>query len=306
MRIRRSGYTMLEMIMSLAAATALLAGMGSSIFIANQVFDGKSASVARSKAADVQADMLNDLRHATSFTARSSTAATFSVPDRDGDGKGETISYSWAGAPDYRLRYSLNNGNPITLLDDVRDFRLNFYTRSLVGASYNPPTMNFNAWGDRWRTSGTFGYTTHFLLTTQQANQLLATRVPLSEAGKVKSISAYFQFGLFGGSTKARAAVYAVDGTGLPSTRLVQSSVLTISSSGWTTFDLAPTSLAAGNYYLALSYDSSQASLPFNLLGGNSVFATGNATLSNGFPATWSGGSSNGVQISIYATYDIE
>ena len=39
--------------------------------------------------------MTRDLRLALSFSERTPTAVTFTVPDRDGDGDTETIRYAW-------------------------------------------------------------------------------------------------------------------------------------------------------------------------------------------------------------------
>ena len=41
--------------------------------------------------------MLADLQLATGFTERTTKAATFTVPDRDGDSKPETLRYAWSG-----------------------------------------------------------------------------------------------------------------------------------------------------------------------------------------------------------------
>jgi hypothetical protein len=67
---------------------------------------------------------VTDLQTAKSFTERTATAVTFTVPDRDGDNIDETIRYAWAGTPGDPLTYQLNGGTATTLADDVQQFNL--------------------------------------------------------------------------------------------------------------------------------------------------------------------------------------
>jgi type II secretory pathway pseudopilin PulG len=127
---RRSGYTLIELVASMLAATALIAGLASAMLISSAAFNADNGSSAqRALAADVQADLMADLQHAISFSERTANAVTFTVPDRTGDSSPETIRYAWSGTPGDPLTYAFNGGTAVTLTDNVYKFDLTYLTR---------------------------------------------------------------------------------------------------------------------------------------------------------------------------------
>lgn len=71
----------------MGSATVLMVGMASTLVIASKAFDDSNSVVSQKvSTAEVQADMLGDLRLATGFSELTATAVTFTVPDRDGGG----------------------------------------------------------------------------------------------------------------------------------------------------------------------------------------------------------------------------
>ena len=135
----RSGYTLVEMLVSLASSTILIAGMGGSIFIASLAFDETASQpsqvLAASKAADA---IMYEARYATRFYERTSNAVTFGIPDENGDGSEEIIRYAWSGVPGDPLTMELNGSTPSVLLAGVRNLDLRFMTRT-VTAPPPPP-----------------------------------------------------------------------------------------------------------------------------------------------------------------------
>ncbi len=129
----RRGYSLVEMIVASASAAVLLGGMASSIYIASQAFrqDGGSGTE-RMKTAAVLSQLNADLSQAISFTELTAGAATFTVPDRDGDRRPETIRYAWSGTPGEPLTYAYNDLAPGTLADDVQSFNLLVFTRTMT------------------------------------------------------------------------------------------------------------------------------------------------------------------------------
>ena len=127
----RAGYTLIEMIVSMSAASVLMAGMGSAVFLSSQAFNATETPAARRvDAAQVQKQILDDLRYASSFSERSASAVTFVVPDRTGDGLPDTLRYAWTGAGN-PLTFALNGGTAQTLIPSVENFSLNFQTQTL-------------------------------------------------------------------------------------------------------------------------------------------------------------------------------
>ena len=132
LRLPRAGYTLIELLASLTAATVLLLGMASSVFLSTSAFRASDRPAARRvSAAEAQRQMLNDLRYARCFSERTPNAVTFTVPDRTGDGRPDTIRYAWSGMAGAPLTYSLNGSTPTNLADAVDSFALSFRTQML-------------------------------------------------------------------------------------------------------------------------------------------------------------------------------
>lgn len=130
---RRTGYTLIEMIVSLGAASVLMTGLGSAVFLSTQAFNATDTSDARRvSAAEIQRQVLNDLRYARTILVRGSDRVTFTVPDRTGDGRPDTIAYDWSGGAGSSLTYSLNGATPVALADSVENFTLTYRTQTLV------------------------------------------------------------------------------------------------------------------------------------------------------------------------------
>ncbi len=146
-RLRR-GYSLLELIVGMMSATLLMAGLASSLFISSRALDGSPAAYVRSRAAEVQAEMLSDLSEATSFSNRGADSVTFTVPDRDGDDDEETIAYSWDSGTN-ELSCSYNGSPDSTLLEDVTSFQLSYASRSMAAGVELTP-FDPNDWGERW------------------------------------------------------------------------------------------------------------------------------------------------------------
>ncbi len=139
------GFSLIELMVSLAAAVVLMAGMASAVAVSTRSLAlSDTGNNARALSADVQRDLLADLQRATGFTERTTTAATFTVPDRTGDGRPETLRYAWSGTPGTPLTLQMNGGTVQNIAEDVRDFALAYRTQTLVAPvvpDESPPTI---------------------------------------------------------------------------------------------------------------------------------------------------------------------
>lgn len=129
--------------MAAAAASLLMGGLSSALLIAGKtmIADGPASSDSN-RAGLVLGQISQDMRQALRFSERTATAATFAVPDRTGDGKPETIRYSWSNVVGEPLLYQYNGGTAVSVLDDVRQFRLSGLTRAIPGAALDMPTAS--------------------------------------------------------------------------------------------------------------------------------------------------------------------
>lgn len=122
----REGHTLLEILVAIAPASVLLAGLASALYLANRMMDAPAAVRAVLSAEHAARRLTEDLREATFFTERTAMAVTFAVPDRDGDGREELIRYWWSGTPGDPLQSAVNGGVAVVVAQDVRQFRLDY------------------------------------------------------------------------------------------------------------------------------------------------------------------------------------
>ena len=123
----RPGYTLIELVLAMAITGILLTGMSASIVIASRaISEGYDVVGLALRTSDSLGELNSDLSTAEDFLDRTSSAVTFTVPDRDGDGVSETMKYWWTGESDGRLMRQVNYGPEITLAEDVRQFALTY------------------------------------------------------------------------------------------------------------------------------------------------------------------------------------
>lgn len=123
------GFTLIEMVITLAVIGVLLAGMSSAIVLATRALpshDGPAAAAVAS--ADALHTLRDDLRAATELPAFDATSVTLHLPDRDGDGRPEVVTYAWAGTAGDPLTRAANGNTPVTVLDNVESFALAYTT----------------------------------------------------------------------------------------------------------------------------------------------------------------------------------
>ncbi len=128
--LRHRGMQLLELVISLASASILMAGMTSAILIANRSADIAANRQATSTRSLSGFDRLRtDISEGFPITARSDSQATVSVGDRDGDGNRETIQYQWLGV-----------GSPLQV--------------SVNAGAWQAATDNLDAFSIKWRSCG--------------------------------------------------------------------------------------------------------------------------------------------------------
>jgi hypothetical protein len=129
---RAAAFSLLELVLSTAVTTILLLAVGSSMAMMSKALPSSSNPVdARVAAASVVEQMATELESATYITERSTQSITFVVPDRNGDGKSETIRYAWTGTSGDPLTRSYNSGAAVTVLSDVRYFSLTYTSKQI-------------------------------------------------------------------------------------------------------------------------------------------------------------------------------
>lgn len=151
-RFRHCGYTLLELVMATATSTLLLAGMASSVYVASRALDIADGASATSRGTVRALDQITrDVQYATRFTERTSTAMTFTVPDRNGDGLPETIRYAWGGVSGDPLTYELNGVSGGALATNVTHVDFSYLTRRIFTPylAASQPSVVFEGYSHR-------------------------------------------------------------------------------------------------------------------------------------------------------------
>lgn len=156
--MHRSGYTFIELVVTMASSAILMAGLASVLFISTKAITPDATATQdanRSSLALVQ--LTADLRLALDFTERTARAVTFTVPDRNSDGQPETLRYSWSGTSGHPLLYRYNSTAAVTLLADVRAFNLTALTRTIAADSLAAPPnrIAYQSFAEAKATTGT-------------------------------------------------------------------------------------------------------------------------------------------------------
>ena len=126
-RVQRSGYTLLELTISIPLLTLLMLGMASAIHIAaRSVPDAKTAPSAALAAASVLDQLGSEFSYATSITTATASELAFATPDRTGDGVADTLRYRWSGSSGAPLIRNLNGQADEVVLHSVQQFTVTY------------------------------------------------------------------------------------------------------------------------------------------------------------------------------------
>ena len=133
-RLRR-GFTLLELVVSVAVASVLVVGLSASVVLAMRAGDSSIGPFSSSHSgAQAVLELTRDLQDATSVNDSSctETAAEFTVPDRTGDGIDETIRYSWSGTSGDPLLRIMNGGTAEVVAANITSLELAHLTRTVT------------------------------------------------------------------------------------------------------------------------------------------------------------------------------
>jgi prepilin-type N-terminal cleavage/methylation domain-containing protein len=124
-RADRDGFTLIELVVSILAASMLLVGLSSALYISIQATEPNiGGHESQLHAGQTLADLTSELRFAQTFLERSSNAVEFTVADRDNDSISETIRWEWSGVAGDPLTRQINGGPLVNVLENVHDFNL--------------------------------------------------------------------------------------------------------------------------------------------------------------------------------------
>jgi len=128
----KQGFTLVELVVSMAVMAVIIVAMGSSILIASRAMpDARSPTATRIAAAEALEQIVTELQYAVSVNQRSANMIEFCVADRNGDEVPETIRYAWSGTAATPLTRQYNGGTVVNILTDVRQFSLTYNLKTI-------------------------------------------------------------------------------------------------------------------------------------------------------------------------------
>lgn len=137
---RRFGFSLIEMVVSLSIVSILLVGMTSAVVLASRALPSNDTPAAATvDSARALHQLRDDLRAATELLNRTATSITLHLPDRDGDGRPEVITYAWAGTPGDPLTRVEDGNATIVILGNVNNLALDYVYEKQDTAFPGPP-----------------------------------------------------------------------------------------------------------------------------------------------------------------------
>lgn len=129
----RRGATLVELVVSMAAATILMGGLASAVVLATRALpENRGVLENVTAASQVGQQVAADVSGAIAVVARSARVIEFQVPDRNGDATPETIRYAWSGTAGDPLFRQYNGNSAVAVLDNVGLFQLDYETVSVT------------------------------------------------------------------------------------------------------------------------------------------------------------------------------
>ncbi|MEZ6048367.1 MAG: hypothetical protein R3C11_22890 [Planctomycetaceae bacterium] len=135
----RTGYTLIELIVSIGASSFLVMGLGSSLYLAGQAISPSQVLESTLDATEALHNFTDDVQNAIYLSEHTDKVIEFVVQDMDGDNSPDVVRYEWGGDPGDPLIKKFNFGTPVQVLDSVQNFELKYNSRSTI--EYFPPSL---------------------------------------------------------------------------------------------------------------------------------------------------------------------
>jgi prepilin-type N-terminal cleavage/methylation domain-containing protein len=130
-RHKTSAFTLAELMVSLAIASVLMAGLGSAVLLATRaVPDGHGPAGQVAAAASGLNLLATEMYYAQSFSSLQPNSVSFTVAPRGSDTSPETITYSWSGVAGSPVLRQYDNGPASPVINHVSNFALTYNKRS--------------------------------------------------------------------------------------------------------------------------------------------------------------------------------
>ncbi|MBL8811340.1 MAG: prepilin-type N-terminal cleavage/methylation domain-containing protein [Planctomycetaceae bacterium] len=124
--LRRAGFTLAELLVSVTVAGILLVGLGSALTMVTRSMRPDASAAVTLDAARAIRLLEDDLRFSSHVLSRSATSVKLLTTDADQNGNPDVVEYNWSGTSGASLTRTVNGGTAVAVCADVVDFALEF------------------------------------------------------------------------------------------------------------------------------------------------------------------------------------
>ena len=304
---RGRAFTLVEMVVSLVVVALLIAGMSSAIVLASKALPhATNPAGATVDTARALHQLRDDLRAAVELPVFGESTVTLHLPDRDGDGRPEVITWAWAGNAGDPLTRTANGGAAVEMLDNLQSFTLDYHRSDQATAL--PAAVTTSAETELARHDpgdspdslqisdrNCFGF--RFLPSLPAgAERWRVTRVLLRTSGHAND-NGQATFNLAKWNAGVGPDPDAVESVDVPETQLDQ-------SGGWAQIDFARGGPFSEGETVAVTIDNTGAATPGNVTWNN-IGTPANFYESDDGGETWQVSTSEGaIDHYVYGTYE--
>ncbi len=138
-RAATGGMTLVEVVVALAISSLLMVAVGSAVVMASHALPSRSSPTqAGIHGGRALQHMAAELETALYMIERDARAVSFTVPDRDNDGRPEVVRYTWSGTAGDPLERQYNGGPAVAVLDEVGLLHLTYDMQSVSESIRGP------------------------------------------------------------------------------------------------------------------------------------------------------------------------
>jgi len=298
----RAGFTLVELVLAAAVAAIILVSLQSVVLLASKALPDTSKTTTPADALMALSRLTSDLRYATMLSEASATAVTIQVPDRDGDGKEDTITYSWSGK-DSPFTRVFNESEPELLCAGVRSLSLAYDTWS----DQRPQTYTQSAELLLASWTGTSNQGQSLITSSDRAGQYVPV-VLAAGAVSYRPTAVSLMAALNGTANGTTSVEFRAAVSGLPTSTIFASATLlesTLTSTlAWTRIDIPGCRQldAAEKVCIVAQWLSNSTSCQIQYQGSGVPTANGAIVTTTNGGSTWSTTSGRSLQYRLYGT----
>ncbi|MHC4581205.1 MAG: prepilin-type N-terminal cleavage/methylation domain-containing protein, partial [Planctomycetota bacterium] len=133
-------FTLVEVVVSISVISIIMLAMGSAVVLAMRALpDPERPAYKVNQSGQVADQIVAELQESRQIVERTSSAVTFTVADRNGDGSPEQIRYAWSESAGEPLTRQYNQGSVVNVLEDVHEFDLSLDIQTVTEEYPGPP-----------------------------------------------------------------------------------------------------------------------------------------------------------------------